>query len=76
MLTRPTETVHGIPIIVKDNLYMAHNVSSSEGGLALLDGDYVRESFVTKKARAAGVVILGHANLAENADHRSVSNFR
>lgn len=49
---------------------MNHSVSTSEGGLALLDQQLGRDAFVVDRARKAGVVIIGHANLAENADHR------
>lgn len=48
-------------------------MSTSEGGLPLLDQQLVRDAFVVDRVRKAGVVILGHANLAKNADHRGQS---
>lgn len=46
-----------------------------DGNLALLGSRVPDDAFVVKKRRAAGVIILGHANESEDADHRAVISF-
>ncbi|KAH6957759.1 amidase signature domain-containing protein [Ilyonectria sp. MPI-CAGE-AT-0026] len=67
--------MHGIPFMVKDNIYTDDKHNTSEGGLVLLGGRYSSEATVVAKIRAAGGVLLGHAALSEAADHRALSNF-
>jgi amidase len=67
--------LHGIPFVVKDNYYTDDKHNTSEGGLVLLGGRYVREATVVSKIRAAGGILLGHAALSEAADHRALVNF-
>lgn len=67
--------LHGIPILVKDNIATDDRMNTTDGNLALLGSKVADDAFVVKKLRAAGVVILGHANESEDADHRAVIDF-
>jgi amidase len=66
---------HGIPFLVKDNIYTDDKHNTSEGGLVLLGGRYSSEATIVTKIREAGGVLLGHAALSEAADHRALTNF-
>lgn len=46
-----------------------------DGNLALLGSKVAGDALVVKKMRAAGIVLLGHANESEDADHRAVIAF-
>jgi len=63
--------LHGIPILLKDNLDTADRMLSTAGSLALADAPSPREAFVVSRLRAAGAVLLGKANLSEWANFRS-----
>lgn len=63
--------LHGIPVLLKDNLDTADRMSTSAGSLALAGSIAERDSFVVQKLRAAGAVILGKTNLSEWANFRS-----
>jgi amidase len=63
--------LHGIPILVKDNIETADPVATTAGSLALADNITHRDSPAVARLRAAGVVILGKANLSEWANIRS-----
>ncbi|KAF9870983.1 amidase [Colletotrichum karsti] len=67
--------MHGIPFMVKDNIYTDDKHNTSEGGLVLLGGRYSSEATIVAKIRQAGGVLLGHAALSEAADHRALTNF-
>lgn len=67
--------LHGIPFMVKDNIYTDDKHNTSEGGLVLLDGRYSSEATIVTKIRQAGGVLLGHTALSEAADHRALTNF-
>ncbi|KAI1080965.1 amidase signature domain-containing protein [Whalleya microplaca] len=67
--------MHGIPFVVKDNIYTDDKHNTSEGGLVLLGGRYSQEATIVQKIRAAGGILLGHASLSEAADHRALTNF-
>ena len=62
--------LHGIPVLVKDNIDVAGMVNSA-GSLALADHRPKTDAFVVARLRAAGAVILGKANLSEWANFRS-----
>jgi len=62
--------LHGIPILVKDNLDTADRMHTSAGSLALATSIAPRDSFVVDRLRAAGAVILGKANMSEWANFR------
>lgn len=63
--------LHGIPVILKDNIDSADNMPTTAGSLALRDHYPNQDSTVAKKLRAAGAIILGKANLSEWANFRS-----
>src|SRR5579871_1256467 len=62
--------LHGIPVVVKDNIATGDRMEATAGSLALL-GARQREAFVSERLRAAGAVILAKANLSEWANFRS-----
>jgi len=61
--------LHGIPIVVKDNIDMAGMINSA-GSLALADNRPKADAFIVSRLRDAGIVILGRANLSEWANFR------
>ena len=63
--------LHGIPVLVKDNLDTADRMTTTAGSLALEGSIPARDSFVVKRLREAGAVILGKTNLSEWANSRS-----
>lgn len=65
--------LHGIPILLKDNIATNDKLNNTAGSYALLGAKVPRDSTVVAKLRAAGVVILGKANLAQWAGTRSVN---
>jgi len=68
----PRGPLHGIPLVVKDNLDTADKMLTTAGSLALVDCPRPqKDSFVVEKLRAAGAVILGKTNLSEWANIRS-----
>jgi amidase len=63
--------LHGIPVLVKDNLDTADQLKTTAGSLALLDAPAPkRDSFVVQRLREAGAVLLGKTNLSEWANLR------
>ena len=62
--------MHGIPVLIKDNVDVAGMVNSA-GSLALADNRPSADAFMVKRLRDAGAVILGKANLSEWANFRS-----
>src|ERR1700724_1854454 len=67
----PRGPLHGIPMLIKDNIDTADRMQTTAGSLALLGSRPVRDSFVAQKLREAGAVILGKTNLSEWANIRS-----
>ena len=63
--------LHGIPILVKDNVATDDRMQTTAGSLALLGSKVPRDAGVAKDLREAGAVILGKANLSEWANFRS-----
>lgn len=63
--------LHGIPVLVKDNIATADRMMTTAGSLALEGVVPPRDAFVVSRLREAGVVILGKANLSEWANFRS-----
>ncbi|GAA4295131.1 amidase [Nibribacter koreensis] len=63
--------LHGIPILIKDNIDTKDKMSTSAGALALAENKASRDAFVVTKLREAGAVILGKTNLSEWANFRS-----
>jgi amidase len=62
--------LHGIPVLIKDNVDVAGMVNSA-GSLALADNRPQQDAFMAARLRAAGAVILGKTNLSEWANFRS-----
>ena len=63
--------LHGIPVLVKDNIDTADRMMTTAGSLALYGSIAPRDSFVAQRLREAGAVILGKTNLSEWANFRS-----
>ena len=63
--------LHGIPILIKDNIDTADRMMTTAGSLALLGSTPIQDSFVATRLRAAGAVVLGKTNLSEWANIRS-----
>jgi amidase len=63
--------LHGIPVLLKDNIATGDKMSTSAGSLALDGVRATRDAFVAARLRAAGAVILGKTNLSEWANMRS-----
>lgn len=64
----PRGPLHGIPILVKDNIDTGDMMHTSAGSLALANSYASEDSFVVKKLREAGAIILGKANMTEWAN--------
>lgn len=62
--------LHGIPILIKDNIDTHDRMQTTSGSLALEGSIAPRDAFVVKRLRSAGVVILGKTNLSEWANFR------
>ena len=69
--TGPRGPLHGIPILLKENIATTDSMQTTAGSLALLGSRPSRDAFVVQKLREAGAVILGKANLSEWANFRS-----
>ena len=67
--------LHGIPIIVKDNLATKDKMQTTAGSLALVGSTVPADSVVVNRLRTAGAVILGKANLSEWANFRGNAPF-
>jgi len=67
----PRGPLHGIPVLIKDNIDTADRMATTAGSLALVGAKPPEDSHVAKRLRAAGAVILGKTNLSEWANIRS-----
>jgi amidase len=67
----PRGPLHGVPVLIKDNIDTADRMMTTAGSLALVGSKPPKDSFVAQKLRAAGAVILGKTNLSEWANIRS-----
>ncbi|MEP6850151.1 MAG: amidase [Acidobacteriota bacterium] len=64
--------LHGIPVLIKDNIDTADKMHTTAGSLALLDAPTPKQdAFVAQRLRKAGAVIMGKTNLSEWANFRS-----
>ena len=63
--------LHGIPVLLKDNIATGDKMSTSAGSLALNGVRATKDAFVAERLRAAGAVIIGKTNLSEWANMRS-----
>src|SRR5215207_1284821 len=64
--------MHGIPVLIKDNIDTADKMLTTAGSLALVDAPVPKnDAFVAQQLRKAGAVIIGKTNLSEWANFRS-----
>jgi amidase len=66
--------LHGIPVLVKDNIATDDNMETTAGSLALLHSRVPSDAVIIQRLRDAGAVILGKANLGEWANFRGNDN--
>jgi amidase len=63
--------LHGIPVLVKDNIETGDAMQTTAGSLALEGAPAERDATIVERLREAGVVLLGKTNLSEWANFRS-----
>ncbi|MEP1035035.1 amidase [Ekhidna sp.] len=63
--------LHGIPVMIKDNIDTGDKMMTTAGSMALAGSSAPDDAFIVKKLREAGVVLLGKTNLSEWANFRS-----
>ncbi|MDQ1610085.1 MAG: amidase [Pyrinomonadaceae bacterium] len=68
---RVRSPLHGVPVLLKDNIDTADRMQTTAGSLALAGTHAPRDAFVAARLREAGAVILGKTNLSEWANFRS-----
>lgn len=66
--------LHGIPVLIKDNINTADKMQTTAGALALEGNFAKKDAFIIGKLRQAGAVLLGKTNLSEWANFRSTSS--
>jgi amidase len=67
----PRGPLHGVPVLIKDNIATADRMMTTAGSLALAGVTPPKDAFVVQRLRAAGAVLLGKTNLSEWANFRS-----
>src|ERR1041384_4635138 len=70
----PRGPLHGIPILIKDNIDTKDRMMTTAGSLALVGSKPLQDAFAAQKLREAGAVILGKTNLSEWANFRSTKS--
>jgi amidase len=63
--------LHGIPVLIKDNINTGDKMMTTAGSLALVGNIAAKDAFIVQQLRAAGAVLLGKTNLSEWANFRS-----
>jgi len=63
--------LHGIPVLIKDNINTGDSMMTTAGSLALAGNKATKDAFIIKQLREAGAVLLGKTNLSEWANFRS-----
>jgi amidase len=63
--------LHGVPVLIKDNIDTADKMQTTAGSLALVGAKPRQDAFIVQRLRDAGAVILGKTNLSEWANFRS-----
>ena len=63
--------LHGIPVLIKDNIGTADKMMTTGGSLAMINNIAAKDAFIVTKLREAGAVLLGKTNLSEWANFRS-----
>lgn len=66
----PRGPLHGIPVLIKDNIDTADRMATTAGSLALVGAKPPKDAFLVTRLRKAGAVILGKTNLSEWANAR------
>ncbi len=66
--------LHGIPVLLKDNIETGDKMATTAGSLALAEHRAQRDAFIAARLREAGAVILGKTNLSEWANFRSTKS--
>ena len=66
--------LHGIPVLIKDNIDTGDKMMTTAGALALTGNIASKDAFIVAKLREAGAVLLGKTNLSEWANYRSTSS--
>lgn len=64
--------LHGVPILLKDNIATKDKLNTTAGSFSLLGSVVPRDADVVKKLRRAGVIVLGKASLSEWAHTRAL----
>ncbi len=67
----PRGPLHGIPVLLKDNIATADRMMTTAGSMALAGVAPPKDAFIVQRLRQAGAVILGKTNLSEWANYRS-----
>ncbi|HEX7051999.1 MAG TPA: amidase, partial [Longimicrobiales bacterium] len=70
----PRGPLHGIPVLIKDNIDTGDRMMTTAGSLALEGPPAPRDAFVAERLRAAGAIIIAKANLSEWANFRSTQS--
>jgi amidase len=63
--------LHGVPVLIKDNIATADRMETTAGSLALVGARPASDAFIVKHLRDAGAVLIGKTNLSEWANFRS-----
>ncbi|MDQ3798668.1 MAG: amidase family protein, partial [Acidobacteriota bacterium] len=72
---RVRSPLHGIPVLLKDNIDTADRMKTTAGSLALVDAPTPRQdAFLVRQLRKAGAVVIGKTNLSEWANFRSTKS--
>ena len=74
----PRGPLHGVPVLIKDNIDTGDRMQTTAGSLALAGSTAPKDAFIVTRLRAAGAVVLGKTNLSEWANfrgHRSISGW-
>jgi len=66
--------LHGIPVVIKDNIDTADRMQTTAGSLAMVGNFASNDAFIVKKLREAGAIIIGKTNLSEWANFRSTQS--
>jgi amidase len=66
--------LHGIPVLIKDNIDTGDGMMTTAGSIAMLGNRAKADAFIVKKLREAGAVLLGKTNLSEWANFRSTKS--
>lgn len=66
--------LHGIPVLIKDNIDTGDRMMTTAGSLALVGAPAAKDAFIVQRLRDAGAVILGKTNLSEWANFRSTNS--